>query len=95
MEKAKTLKEVMNDLTKKVDINKKQLSDLFVYLQSYIKQELTKNKQFNLFGLGKLVLVKAAARKGINPATGKKITIPASNRVKFRAGKDLKKSINK
>ena len=95
MEKAKTLKEVMNNITKKVDINKKQLSDLFAYLQSYIKQELTKNKQFNLFGLGKLVLVKTAARKGINPATGKKITIPASNRVKFRAGKDLKKSINK
>lgn len=95
MEKSKTLKEVMNDLTKKVDINKKQLSDLFAYLQSYIKQELIKNKQFNLFGLGKLVLVKSAARKGINPATGKKITIPASNRVKFRAGKDLKKSINK
>ncbi len=95
MEKAKTLKEVISDLSQKVDITKSQLSDLFACLQTYIKQELAKNKQLNLFGLGKLVVVKAAARQGVNPATGKTIKIPASNRVKFRAGKDLKKYLNK
>ena len=95
MEKAKTIKEIINDIAKTVDIDKKKLDVFFRCLQTYIMQELIKNKQFNLFGLGKLILIKAAARKGVNPATGKKITIPATNRIKFRIGKEFKNSINK
>lgn len=37
---------------------------------------------------------KRAARKGVNPQTGKKITIPAATVVKTRFGKALKAAVN-
>ena len=37
---------------------------------------------------------KRAARKGMNPQTGKKINIPASTVAKFKAGKGLKTAVN-
>ena len=61
----------------------------------YITLELKKNKEFNFFGLGKVVVVDRKARKGISPATGKTITIPAAKKVKLRPNKQLKEAINK
>jgi DNA-binding protein HU-beta len=45
-------------------------------------------------GFGSFKVVKRAARKGRNPRTGKEINIPASNAVKFTAGKLLKEEVN-
>ena len=86
----------MKELISRMNLLEIKLNNIYINKDyKNIKQELKKNREFNLFGLGKLVVVNAAARKGINPATGKKITIPASKRIKLRAGKDFKASINK
>ena len=95
MAKIKTLKEITNDVAEAIGKKKTETEEFIKWMNSYIKQELKKNGEFNLFGLGKLVIVRAKARQGINPATGKKITIPASNKIKLRAGKDFKESVNK
>ena len=92
---SKTLKEITTDIAQEAGITKAKSDELVKWMNSYIKKELKKSKEFNVFGLGKFVIVRASARKGINPSTGKKITIPASNRVKFRAGKDFKEFVNK
>ena len=42
-----------------------------------------------LVGFGTFSVAKRGARKGINPATKKAITIPAKKVVKFKAGKEL------
>jgi len=42
-----------------------------------------------LIGFGTFAVTKRPARKGINPATGKAIDIPAKKVVKFKAGADL------
>lgn len=91
---AKTLKEITDDIAGSTEMSKAKSSEFVAWMNKYIKQELKKSKEFNLFGLGKLVVVNTAARKGINPVTGKRITIPASKRIKLRAGKDFKASIN-
>jgi DNA-binding protein HU-beta len=49
---------------------------------------------FTLPGLGKLVLMKRAARMGRNPATGETIKIPAKTVLKFRVSKAAKEAIN-
>jgi DNA-binding protein HU-beta len=49
---------------------------------------------FTLPGLGKLVLMKRAARMGRNPATGESIKIPAKTVLKFRVSKAAKEAIN-
>jgi DNA-binding protein HU-beta len=39
-------------------------------------------------------MVERTAREGLNPATGKKIKIPAKKAVKFTAGKAFKEALN-
>ena len=46
-------------------------------------------------GFGSFGVSERASRKGRNPATGASITIKASKSVRFKAGKDLKETVNK
>ena len=48
-----------------------------------------KSDKVALVGFGTFSVAKRGARKGINPATKKAITIPAKKVVKFKAGKEL------
>jgi len=48
----------------------------------------------NFLGFGKFQKVEVAERNGINPKTKEPITIPASSKAKFTAGKTLKDRIN-
>lgn len=58
-----------------------------------MKDELLAEGKLNLTGFGTFSVVTRQARKGRNPRTGAVITIPASNVVKFKAGRKLKDSI--
>jgi len=58
-----------------------------------IKKSAKKGVQ--LIGFGSFVLSKRKARSGRNPQTGEKIKIKASTAVKFRAGAEFKKLVNK
>jgi DNA-binding protein HU-beta len=60
-----------------------------------IAKALRKGDRVQLPGLGSFSVSKRAARKGRNPKTGETITIKASKNVRFRAGKELKESLNK
>ena len=55
-----------------------------------IKKGIQKDKNVQLIGFGTFSVSKRAARKGVNPRTGDKINIPASNVVKFKPGAGLK-----
>ena len=92
---AKTLKEMTNDISSACEISKVNARAIVDWMAKYITLELKKNKEFNFFGLGKVVVVDRKARKGISPATGKTITIPATKRIKLRPNKLLKEEINK
>ncbi|MBM4142916.1 MAG: HU family DNA-binding protein [Lentisphaerae bacterium] len=48
---------------------------------------------FMIPGLGKLVMVRRAARMGRNPATGEQISIPAKTVLKFRLAKAAKDAV--
>ena len=55
---------------------------------------LKKGDKLTLVGFGSFSTTTRAARKGQNPQTGKKISIPATVSPKFRAGKSFKDAIN-
>ena len=62
-------------------------------LESFISavgKTLKKNKSVVLTGFGTFSVMKRKARTGINPASGKKMQIPAKKVPKFKAGKKLK-----
>ena len=54
-----------------------------------IKKAVKKSDKVALVGFGTFSVAKRGARKGINPATKKAITIPAKKVVKFKAGSEL------
>jgi DNA-binding protein HU-beta len=65
---------------------------LEAFLKTVVKA-LKKGDTVTLIGFGTFKVIKTAARKGRNPQTGKEITIKASKRPKFTAGKALKDSV--
>jgi len=58
-----------------------------------VSRQLKKGDEVALTGFGKFSVVKRAARKGINPATGAAIRIKASKSPKFTAGAGLKDTV--
>jgi DNA-binding protein HU-beta len=62
-----------------------------------VLENIKKNakKGVQLIGFGSFALTKRKARSGRNPQTGEKIKIKASTAVKFRAGAEFKKIVNK
>ena len=75
-----------NDANKAVDIVFKTIAE------GLIDSDLGSVK---IAGFGSFELVKRPAREGVNPADPtKKITIPASNAVKFKPSKTLKDVVN-
>lgn len=60
-----------------------------------IEKSLKKGDRIALVGFGSFTISKRAARTGRNPQTGKEIKIAAKKVVKFKAGTELAKKINK
>ncbi|MCA9770261.1 HU family DNA-binding protein [Candidatus Dependentiae bacterium] len=54
---------------------------------------LRQNKNVVLTGFGTFKVMQRKSRIGVNPATGKKMTIPAKKVPKFSAGKALKELV--
>jgi len=86
-----TKSQVLKALAEKTELPKKKAAEFVDELVKLAYKE-AKNS-FTLPGLGKLVLVNRAARKGRNPATGEAIDIPAKRVVKFRIAKQAKEAI--
>jgi DNA-binding protein HU-beta len=63
-------------------------------LETFEKQ-LKKGDRIALVGFGSFSITKRAARMGRNPQTGKEIKIAAKKVVKFKAGSELAKKVNK
>lgn len=65
-------------------------------LEAFIKSigtTLKTGKSVVLTGFGTFTTMKRKSRVGINPATKKKMTIPAKRVVKFRPGKALREMV--
>ena len=91
MAKSKTKSEIIAGVAEAAEISKKQAAAALEALAN-MAYKGAKDK-FPVPGLGKLVLVNRAARKGRNPATGEIIDIPAKRVVKFRVAKVAKVAI--
>lgn len=89
MNKAELL-ERMVKLSKEQKATCKRCLDSFINI---IGEELKKGREVALTGFGTFKILKRKARMGMNPATGKKMSIPAKKVPKFQPGKGLKQLI--
>jgi DNA-binding protein HU-beta len=86
MNKAQVL-ESMAKLTKMSKSSCKVALESFV---ATVGAALKQNKSVVLTGFGTFAVMKRKSRVGVNPATGKKMQIPAKRVPKFKPGKALK-----
>jgi DNA-binding protein HU-beta len=86
MNKAK-LVEQMAKITKMPKSTCKDVLEAFI---TSVGNALKGGKPVVLTGFGTFAVMKRKTRVGVNPATGKKMQIPAKKVPKFRAGKALR-----
>ena len=85
--------EYVEAVAKSAGVTKAEAAKVIAASIEVITKSLKKGNAVQLTGFGTFEVVKRAARKGRNPATGKEIKIAASKAPKFKAGKVLKDSI--
>jgi DNA-binding protein HU-beta len=95
MAKSVTKADLITDMANGGGITKSQADLALQALTKAVKSALSKGNKVTLVGFGTFLVAKRAARSGVNPQTKKRITIPASRAVKFKAGKAMKDAVNK
>lgn len=85
--------ELIAAMAEKAGISKKDAEKALAALVDSVSCELKAGKKVQLVGFGTFEVRARSARKGINPQTGKEITIAASKAPVFKAGKAFKESI--
>lgn len=86
MNKADLIEFMANDTKNSKAACKESLESAIKGIESALK----KGKSVVITGFGTFDVLKRKQRKGINPATGKEMTIPAKKVPKFKPGKRLK-----
>ena len=87
--------ELVAEVAKKTNLEKKQSHEIVDALFNTITDELKNGNKVQLIGFGTFEVRERAARKGRNPQTGEEIQIKASKVPAFKPGKGLKNVVNK
>ena len=86
--------QLIDVVAKSADLKKKDAELAVAAVLDAISDALAAGDKVQLIGFGSFEVKARAAREGHNPATGAKITIPASKNVGFAASKALKEKVN-
>lgn len=86
--------EIADHVASSAGLSKKQASEALEAVFEAISEHLADGERVQVSGFGSFSVSERAARDGRNPATGKKIRIPASKSVRFKPGKGLKDRVN-
>ena len=89
-----TRQDLIARLVKDTGVSKSLASKMVATTLAAITRSLKKGDAVTFVGFGTFKTVIRKARKGRNPLTGGKITIPRRKTVRFSAGKALKSTIN-
>lgn len=86
--------ELVAAIAEKTEMSKKDSERALNAILDTITATLKADDKVRLIGFGTFEVKKREARTGRNPSTGKTIKIPASRVPAFKAGKELKDTVN-
>ena len=86
--------ELVAAISEQTQLSKKDSEAALKAFISVVTDELKKGEKVQLVGFGTFEVATRAAREGINPRTGKSMSIPESKAPKFKAGRGLKDAVN-
>jgi DNA-binding protein HU-beta len=88
-----TKQKLIEVLSSETAMTKRQVETVLIAFARTVEATVAKGEKVNLTGFGTFDLGTRAARRGVNPQTGKEIQIPAMPMPRFRAGKRFKETI--
>ncbi len=86
--------DLISSVAETADLSKAKAAEVVDAVFGAIEKSLKSKEEVRLVGFGTFVTAAREASKGRNPRTGEEIDIPASNSVRFKAGKTLKDAVN-
>ncbi len=86
--------DIVSTMAEEAGISKKEATAAYEAFVSYVTSTCAGGDRCSVPGLGTFSVSQRKARTGRNPRTKETITIPASKSVRFKAGKDLRESVN-
>jgi DNA-binding protein HU-beta len=87
--------ELIDSIAKEAKLSKADAEKALNAFTNQATKALKGGGTIALIGFGTFSVTKRAARNGRNPQTGKAIKIAAKKVAKFKAGSELKKTVNK
>jgi DNA-binding protein HU-beta len=87
--------DLIGRIAKDAGVSRRIATSTVDVLLKTISDTLKKGHSVTLVGFGTFLVIDRKARRGRNPQTNKEIRIPARRVPKFRAGKDLKRTVAK
>lgn len=87
-------KELISAVSEHTGCSKVDSSNCIDAFIDVVKESLSQGKEVRIVGFGTFLTADRAASQGRNPRTGEVIQIPACRVAKFKAGKELKQSVN-
>ena len=88
-------KDFIKTVADKAQLTQKDTKAVYEAIVETIHEEMKKGERLTLVGFGSFYVSERAARKGINPRTGKTIQIKASKSIKFKPSTALDINKNK
>ncbi len=85
--------ELVEKISEQLDFHKSDVEQVVNKLVEVIVGSVKKGRKVHVSGLGSFEKIRRSARTGINPATGKKMQIPAKNAPKFKSAKNFKQLV--
>lgn len=86
--------ELINQISEKVGVSKKQSEDMLESMLDIITKSLQNGEEVTLTGFGTFSAKERSARGGVNPQNpSERIQVPAVTVPKFKSGKSLKDAL--
>jgi len=89
-----TKQELVSEVASRAGMKKSDVVKIIDSLVEVLRTQLAEGKKVRINGLGIFNVVKRNKKTVRNPQTGKKMTVPEKNVVKFKAAKVLNEAIN-
>ena len=85
--------ELINELSEETTFSKKDITRVVDSFIRIVSRKLKKGEKVSLTGFGCFWVSRRPARKGINPATKERISLPEVNVPRFKPGKSLREDV--
>lgn len=86
--------DMINAVANATEVSKAAAAKAIDAVFDAVKESLSNGEEVRIIGFGTFKVRRVQAKTVRNPRDGSPVKVPASNRVKFSAGKELKEAAN-